>query len=73
MNGPTTLEVAEQRERRVLIQMSVLVLAFLIFWLPFWTLFATLHLCHFIYLEVSKVITPMYKALQFSDISKFIK
>jgi hypothetical protein len=53
MNKSTsTIEVAEKRERRVLLQMSVLVMAFLVFWLPFWTYFAVVHLCHVFYKEV---------------------
>ena len=46
MKSPsTTLEVAEQREKRVLIQMSVLVLAFLLMCAPFFITFAVMHWC----------------------------
>ena len=45
----STIEVAEKREKRVLVQMSVLVIAFLLFWLPFWITFITMHICMSIY------------------------
>ena len=41
----STLEVAEQREKRVLVQMSVLVLAFLLMCAPFFITFAVIHWC----------------------------
>ena len=33
------------RERRVLIQMCILVVAFVVCWFPFWILVTVLHLC----------------------------
>ena len=45
----STIEVAEKREKRVLIQMSVLVIAFLIFWLPYWISLTTVHICDVMY------------------------
>ena len=39
------LGAAEKRERRVLIQMSVLVLAFVLTCLPFWTFWAYMNFC----------------------------
>ena len=47
LNRKSSVEVAEQREKRVLIQMSVIVLAFLILYLPYWTLMLVMHTCHF--------------------------
>ena len=47
LNRKTSIEVAEQREKRVLIQMSVIVLAFLIMYLPFWTLYLIMHTCQY--------------------------
>lgn len=52
----TPNDVAEKREKRVLIQMSVLVLVFLICWLPFWSTFAALHICHYLWPEDIQVI-----------------
>ena len=49
--GPSTsLEMAEKREKRVLIQMTVLVFAFLLFWLPFWIFLSITSFCH-LYIE----------------------
>ena len=48
----STIEAAEKKEKRVLIQMSVLVVAFLLFWLPFWVYLMTMHICLVVYDEV---------------------
>ena len=48
----STIEAAEKKEKRVLIQMSVLVVAFLLFWLPFWVYLMIMHLCVVVYDEV---------------------
>merc|ERR1719278_573854 len=47
----STIEAAEKKEKRVLIQMSVLVVAFLLFWLPFWVYLMTMHICLVVYDE----------------------
>ena len=46
LSRKNSVEVAEKREKRVLIQMSVIVLAFLILCLPFWTLMVIFHICN---------------------------
>ena len=48
----STIEAAEKREKRVLIQMGILVLAFLVFWLPFWIYMTTMHVCNIAFDEV---------------------
>ena len=44
-----TVNAAFKRERRVLIQMVVLIVIYLIFWMPFWTLYTWVFACIEIY------------------------
>ncbi|TRY67225.1 hypothetical protein TCAL_15872 [Tigriopus californicus] len=45
MQSTCNSKIIAQRERKVLVQMGVLVVAFLICWLPFWVLFSVLPIC----------------------------
>ena len=45
----TTVNAAFKRERRVLIQMVVLVVIYILFWMPFWTLYTWVFACFEIY------------------------
>ena len=62
----STIEAAEKKEKRVLIQMSVLVVAFLLFWLPFWVYLMTMHICLVVYDEVRTIVEHM-KTLEYQQ------
>ena len=59
----STIEAAEKKEKRVLIQMSVLVVAFLLFWLPFWVYLMTMHICLVVYDEVKTHFQTLFSYL----------
>ena len=44
-----TVNAAFKREKRVLIQMVVLVVIYILFWMPFWTLYTWVFACNEIY------------------------
>ena len=58
------------RERRVLIQMCILVVAFVVCWFPFWILVTALHIC--LPACLSPHINTIGTAFQVNNISAFL-
>ena len=56
INRSNSVDLAEKREQRVLIQMSVIVLAFLLLWLPYWTSSIAVHFCTLFFHEVLQIV-----------------